>query len=299
MGTMQENVHHIGFGAVILWTTVAMILSAAVAVAFYDPQWRLKRALFFTLCAFASLITALLDIPFFKLANAVGNTHVNTAFIGLLISAGIYGALIGILSAARSLDAFDTRAKWFFGLIPFVNLYLLFKRSAHAPKAPITTNIGLVFVGILILFAAVAVQKTTSSALIRASVSGSLREQMAEVDKDLFDEVGRDVQKFRLAVELRDLASQEKVPVKLDNFTTLKAVRAEGVTAIYTVELAHPNFKFDKYFVEYDLRRTCGMKEYKPWFDAGVTMKTEYVDTTGRVRAEVTTNNAICAAKNP
>lgn len=295
---MQENVHHIGFGAVILWSTVAMFISAAVAVAFYDPQWRLKRALYFTLCAFVSLISALLDIPLFKLANAVGNTHVNAAFIGLLISAGISGALFGILSAARSQDAFDTRARWFFGLIPFVNLYLLFKRSAHAPKAPFTTNIGLVFVGILILFAAVSIQKTTGSMLIRAAVFGSLLDQMAEDDKILFDEAGRDVQKFRLAVALRERAAQEEAPIKLDNFTTLKAVRAEGVTLIYTVELAHPNFNFDKYFVEYDIRQTCGMKEYKQWFDAGVTMKTEYVDTTGRIRAEVTTNNAICAAKN-
>jgi hypothetical protein len=149
--------------------------SAGLAVAATKLEWKLHRAPYFLSLGFTFVfmvgsVFILTDLP-----NAIQNGYSGQIIGSYFVCIALAGGLLGIFSAARANDAYDTRGLWFLSVIPIANLFLLFTKSMTPKKTGsggFIANAAIVFLGLMLFTTGRTMEKHLSEIANQTTETG-------------------------------------------------------------------------------------------------------------------------------
>jgi hypothetical protein len=205
-----------------------------------------------------------------------------------LASFVLIGYVFGIISARRSMDAFNSTANWWMGFTPFVNMILLFKPSAHHIstekwKAPVLVASFFIMVGIaqaLWVGLETAVEKNTKAA---SSENPIVAEKLYKAALHY----GRLEDILSLAV------SDISVPDRIDERITLSNVSAKGKELRFRYTLAGKFSSVPDNFATH-VRRTFCLEATKDFITLGATVTAEFQNEGGTPIGIVNADSRVC-----
>lgn len=269
----------------------AIVLSAGLAVVLYRPAWTMSRSAYFPalcVCVAAGELSVLLQYLF---VDAVRQHQVGRlAFAHLLIWFAI-GAVTGVISAARSRDAFGTMWWWPLVFVPFANLVLIFYRS----RQPRPTGTGRRLAAVVLVTCGLVVV-----GLVR-SIPGPTQEQVDSViasvqaDTDVRDNAAAYLAESRgLEATLKDMVAD--VPLPDTELARMLSIEVEGDVIVTTQEVKDSNFDFDETWRDQTIERLCLSKNQAMLMKMGATLKNVYQSASGEKRSELIINTETCNA---
>jgi hypothetical protein len=195
-----------------------------------------------------------------------------------LIAAGF-----GVAAVARSRNIDGSAGAAFLAVIPFLNLYLVFKRprdfrpAAHPALRWMFNIVGVVAIVVIFgLSKGVDRLYETASQAHEAKYSNDPALQ-AKAMKLI---VGSDI-----ATSLAEMAagSSADLPVRVDQITQLTEIRAEGTTLIRIFSVADDRVQMTERFRSSIAKSLCSDAFVRQMLDAGATFEETYVRTNGQV----------------
>ena len=268
-----------------------MVLSAGIAVLLYRPRWTMPRSAYFAalcVCVAAGELSFLLRNLF---VEAVRQQQVGRlAFAHLLIWFAI-GAVTGVISAARSRDAFGTMGWWPLVFVPFANLVLIFYRSREARPTgtgrrasnAVLVTCGLVLVG-LVRSIPPPSQEQVNSVIASVRADTELRDNAVAY---LAESKG-------LEATLKDMVAN--VPLPGNELSQMLSVEVHGDVVVTTTEIKDSNFDFDETWRDQNTERLCLSKNQAMLMKIGATLKNVYQSSSGERLSELTINTETCNA---
>lgn len=158
----------------LVWAIFAA--SAGLAVAATKLEWKLHRApyflsLGFTFVLMAGSVSILTDLP-----TAIRDGYSGQIIGSYFVCTALAGGLLGIFSAARANDAYDTRNLWFLSVIPIANLFLLSAKSMTPKKTGsggFIANAAIVFIGLVLFSTGRTMEKHLSEVASQTAETGT------------------------------------------------------------------------------------------------------------------------------
>ena len=272
------NTSEIGLQAIAVGVIIVGFVVAVVAT---RSESELPRAPHF---AFFGLLVLLLGaVQFVWLASMQAMTG---GFLWLLISIDIiskfaFGYFIGIISMARSRDAFGHAGYAALVLIPIANLVLFFKSSKleastnRIPTIPLLTGGLGVFTGSVLLVA-------TAILSLALETQGERMAEQIQNDPSLqAASVNALIRSEGLEGAIAQLAAEVTVPMQVDEITTLTEVEADATTLrfIYAIDAKGGNLVDGR--GEYLTHNTCTDEGMQPVLSSGGALEHVFYLTDG------------------
>jgi hypothetical protein len=240
-----------------------------------DPPDQLARAPYFALSSLLILLASAVSLVWLWTLEALANGILWVLVAVTMAAMLVLGFLFGRLAAARSRNAYGSQAMAFLGMIPLLNLVLLFyppqDGHATASRAAALKGPGGVVLGLVLLGSSVALDRWIENrieqlaAQAEADPSGAVQEAMIEAQG--IEEV------LRIVAE----QSQPLLPAVIDEATTLVSVEAIGPvlrrTFVITLEISWTD-ELGK-----EVAATlCGDNVLRSFLRGGATLEEVYVD---------------------
>lgn len=273
----------------VLFSWAILFGSAALSATVFKFDFKLRRPLYAFIVGIAVLVLGIRSASFVAVFDAIKGgylTQLTLALYGVLVPIGI---LMGIFSAARSRDAYGSSDKWAYGLIPILNLVMLFAPSQeNADKTGFFRRAGKIAV------VSVAVMLMLSGHVVRL-----LAEKQAEISQM---DIDPELQKKIVYYELRsgNMASYAAlITQELSNSKdysavfTSKHVDVDELTVNYTFEVADKDYRFSEIWRDSLINDLCEGKS-GILIDAGATINQKYLSNDGTVLAELSLDAASC-----
>jgi hypothetical protein len=224
----EDTLTYIGFGVWLIGFTIALVAQS-------KAKGELQRAPYFALFALIFLVSIMFEFIWLFSVPAIRFGFLWVIVGVAILGVGIIGYFFGVITVARSRDAFGMGRYAILAVIPFVNLVLLFKASKtefssnRIPTIPLITGGKGVVAGFLMLVAAVFLsvtfemqaQRMAHSVEPEAGIEFMLRSQGLE-------------QTLKAMT-----AHTEELPIIIDRVTKLVSVEADGshLRRTYTIYL--------------------------------------------------------------
>lgn len=204
----------------------------------------------------------------------------------VMLAAG-YGS--GALSVWRARSAFDNWHSAFLGLVPLLNLVLIFARPRETSSAMriemprVTRGILGVFLGVLIPIGGAIVSATVDRQLEQtASSPAELRKLAQRGDLE-------NVLAFFAA------SAQQALPIEMDEATTMTAIRADGATISRDIVVDIPNFELTARARDFLDEAICNNTLGSVLIERGAVYEDTYFTSDGRKLGAHCVDRDVCA----
>lgn len=273
---MESLAHQLlQLGSYYLLSLALLLITASggVAVLITRLDWKLNTPLYILAMAALFVIAVFCDVliaDVFATVNSDNPTIVVAAAIGGLV---VIGALAGIASAARSMDAYGSRKNWFLGFIPGVNILFSFETAEGATKAGYEETSGSVLFALIMIGAGVYAQMNLGNYILPEQARSRYAKQ--EIDNTnllaRFDSEG-------VEPVLKHVAAITPVDIKIDDDITLVGVFAEGKTIVYHYLLPRKTTyrSFEETYKSKQMEWLCSPAKTKWLLDIGAAMQARY-----------------------
>lgn len=273
----------------LLFSWAILVGSGALSATFFKSDFKLRRPFYAFIFGIVMLVLGIRSACFLAAFDAIKGGYLSQltfALYGVLIP---IGALMGICSAARSRDAYGSSDKWAYGLIPILNLMMLFAPSQeNAIKTGFFRRAGkiaVVSVGIILVL---------SGQLVRL-----VAEKQAEISPtDIDPELEKKIVYYELhsgnMASYAAIISQELSDSKeYGEFIKSKRFTVEGSTLNYTFEVFDKDYRFSEIWRDSVTNDLCEGKSGM-LVNAGAKINQRYLTDAGTVLAELSVDAASC-----
>ena len=259
----------------------------------HKKKSELQRSPFFASVAIlAFVVTVIGFIDLLSLQAIYGGYLSVMLFVKFIVSFG-GGYILGVLSMARSRDAYG-HARWaFLGFIPIANFWLIFTASKDELSVTNTTPIPL-FRGTLGVVTGVVFVALAFAA--RHYLERETERLLAEAENDpRHQEAGLKMMVRGLGLEetLRQIAAE--VPrERIDETTTLLRAVSDGTTLLYIFEVEVEIDALDPVVRQDIVDLDCSNETLRPLMEAGATLENLYQRSDGTKIEVVTITRDVC-----
>lgn len=249
------------------------ILLGAMVVAVQRPagQRLMSRSYYYQRIGTATFLLACTQVLWFLYVPALMHGVSILLVVSDLTFSVLYGGYVFQISQDRSRDGYGTAGRAWMGLVPLINLALVFKPSQHATIAPRSGS--AITVGLIAMFLARAVAQG-----VMPGLEQHMAEEGAEAaahDRLLAFNIRGDAE-----AALDGLIAAEAAPTAVDTNLMLTAVTRSGLQVTYDFTLDQPGA--DSLAPEY---RTAVKARFcdslMPYLTAGVIVTLHYRLTNG------------------
>ena len=269
------------------------IAGALIAAAFHKSSAELQRAPYFAYSGFLFCIAAALKLAWFGLIPAmIGGFLWVFVLVDGIMNLGI-GYAFGVISMARSRDAYGHARMAFLAFIPIAILWLMItptKNDVSANRVPtirlVTGSLG-VLTGIVLLVAGGAMEAFIQMETDRMVAAARKDPVMQRTSIDMM------LRGQGLEETVRQLAAG--VPSRrIDETTTLLRVLGDGTTLRYVYEVSTNLNALPMSLRQGLVRQNCNLEAIRPVIDAGATIEHFYQRPDGTRIGIVTVTRDIC-----
>jgi hypothetical protein len=220
-----------------IWqTTIGISLSAVgfimALVAYRNRSWSIRRVPYFILATATILVVSTFTFAWLLTYKAMANGMFWLLTLLIFLGAVLGGHVLGALAHARSVNGYGSGKAAWLGMVPLLNLVLLFvepvERAETRWAGPIVSFLGTML-GIALFFSSGFVQALSVMEVERlaqqAAVDPSFRELRLKM---LIISQGLDV------ILAKDASTAK--PIRIDNEMTLRQIQATGTHLRYIYE---------------------------------------------------------------
>lgn len=270
---------------------VAVVMAAGFTLIFYRPAWTVSRSAYFAtlcVCVAAGELSYLLQYLFLDALKQQQLGRLAFAYVLIWLT---IGAVTGVISAARSRDAFGTMVWWPLAFVPFANLALIFYPSRQirpVGRGRRLSHIVLVVCGLVLVGLTRAIPGPDEDYL--ASVSDRV-----QTDTGLRDNAMAYASDSKgLEATLKDMVAG--VPLLNTELARMLSIEVHGDVVVTTQEVKDSTFEFDETWRDQTSGRLCLSKKQAMFMKMGATMKNVYQSSNGEKRSELIINTDTCNA---
>lgn len=283
VGQDEDALGNIGLGITFFGFLVALVFQSTV-------KSELQRAPYFAYSMLLFLIcSALTFLWIFSLqAVLLGVLWMLVSFVFLSIA--VIGYFCGVIALARSRDAFGSGRYAILALIPFAN-FVLFLRTSKNPLSPNRVpTIPLLSGGMGVV-----------SGLMMAAASIALAVGF-EVQSDKMVESPNPEQSIAIMIRsqgldrvLEAMAAESRLPVAIDEVTTLALIEASGNSLTRTYVVTREDFTLSDQFRAGIRKSICAYAPFTVLLHGGAAIEEVYIKTDrSLIGTQVVTQNS-CA----
>jgi hypothetical protein len=194
----------------------------------------------------------------------------------VFLSIALLGYFYGVISLARSRDAFGTGRYAILAFIPLANLILLFKASKNSLSPNPIPTISLLSGG-----TGIASGFLMAAASIVLSAGFQVQSDKIIEETDPEQGIASLVRSQGLDGALETIATESQVPIALDEVTTLALIKADGSRLMRTYVVTRGDFILTDQFRAKIRDIVCAYAPFTPLLRAGATIEEVYVKADG------------------
>lgn len=273
--------------------SLLLILTGGVAGAYlFNVQIAFRRISYLWFLTGANLSLMTLQFAWAFVPSAATAGLLSILIIGMLSGFVFFGAAIYYGSAARSNDIRGSTDRAWYGFVPFVNLWLVFRRGGVVPHPEIkqkTRFRRFVTDPLLVIGAICALtfnqwlgKVITETPLYHASDSSALVALLAKV------------QTLEESFATEAARSARELPARIDDITTLSAVEANGNTLRMIFDVEQDVEKFDTNDQRLIAAEYCAPEMFAHDLARGGHIVLTYRGPDGRIFEEIGITQAEC-----
>jgi hypothetical protein len=279
----EATLRGIGYGLIILGAVISSVISRNKSVLLRAPYYAYSGVLF--------LLLATAQFIWLESLHAMAGGYLWVFFSIDVISYVVFGYFFGIISMARSRDAYGHARNAVLAFIPLANLVLLVKPSKNErsadPTIPLLTGGAGVLIGFVSIAAGVGLSHYLTSEVQRIAdeVQSDPAAQLVGI-KYLLQTQGLEATVKQLAAEV---PSQQ-----IDEITLLRGVEADGSTLRYIYDLSIDADALPMSLRTGLVQQNCANEVMRPVIEANATLEHVYLRRDGSEIGTIVVTRQIC-----
>lgn len=280
----EDKLGSIGLGITVLGFVVAAIVQSR-------SKGELQRSPYFAFSALLLLISSALTFMWILTEQAVARGVLWMLVGSVFLSIALMGYFYGVISLARSRDAFGTGRYAILALIPLANLVLHLKASKNALSPNRIPTISL-----LSGRTGIASGFVMAGASIVLSAGFQVQSDRMVENADPEQGIAFLVRSQGLDGALETIATESQIPIALDEVTTLASIKADGSRLMRTYVVTRGDFILTDQFRAKIQNTVCAYAPFTPLLRAGATIEEVYVKTDGSLIGAHAVTQHSCAS---